>query len=264
MTHQLTVDYPVAPDLTIPGQLQTVFLGLTVVAAVVVMIFAVRVAVRERSAAPVLMVIGGLAAILMEPVVTFLGHAVHPRDGQIAMFETVSRRIPWHIGLGYMAGFGIFYLVLYSRFVAGTLTAAAVWKVTLITALCYFIGEAYPVQHGLWAYYDHQPLWIWRGTEPPIWGILNSTSMLMSTTLMLVALPHLRGVGQLWLIPLAVAGAYMGHMGAGFPMYNVMNSAAPGWAIELSGVASVIMAMVVNWICSVLLTRNAVAARTVP
>ncbi|MET0986349.1 MAG: hypothetical protein ABW034_13175, partial [Steroidobacteraceae bacterium] len=208
-------------------------------------------------------VLGGLAAILLEPVVTFLGHAVHPKDGQIIMFETVSRAIPWHIGLGYMAGFGTYYLVVYSQYKAGTLSAASVWKVTLISALCYWVGEAYFVQNGLWAYYDHQPLWIWKGTEPPTWGILNSTATLVGVTLMVFALPHLKGIAQLLIIPLAIAGAFMGHMGAGFPMYNAMNSTAAPWVIEFSGVASVLMAFVLIWLCSILLVRETKASRAV-
>jgi len=258
MTNQLTVNFPVPPELVIPATLQDIFLYATIAAAAVVTGVALRMSIRRHSAVPLLMVIGGLAAILMEPVVTYLGHAVHPKAGQIIMFEAVNRAIPWHIGLGYMAGFGIFYLLLYTKHVAGTLTAATIWKTVLITALCYCLGEAIPVSNGLWAYYDYQPLWWWHGTAPPTWNILNATCMLTSTTLMLVALPHLKGIAQLLLVPLAVAGAYMGHMGAGFPMYNAMNTDLPHWAIELSGVATVAMALVIVWVCSLVLTRSRV------
>jgi len=254
MALQMTAGFPVAPELVIPATLQCVFLWITIVLAVVVTGVAARMSVKRATVVPLLMVFGGLAAILMEPVVTFLGHAVHPQTGQIVMFETVGRAIPWHIGLGYMAGFGIFYLILYSKFVAGTLTVGAIWKTVLITALCYYLGEAIPVEKGLWAYYEYQPLWVWKGTAPPTWSILNATSMLTSATLMFVALPHLKGLAQLLLVPLAIAGAYMGHMGAGFPMYNAMNADVPSWVIELSGVATVGMALLIVWICSLVLT----------
>jgi hypothetical protein len=257
MANQLIVDFPIAPELVTPATLQSVFLGITIVLAVVVTGIAMSMSMKRRNAAPLLMVIGGLAAILMEPVVTFLGHAVHPKSGQIMMFEAVNRAIPWHIGLGYMAGFGIFYLLLYVKFVAGTLTTRIIWKTTLITALCYFVGEAIPVQQGLWVYYDYQPLWLWHGTAPLTWPILNATCMLTSTTLMFIALPHLKGLAQLLLVPLAIAGAYMGHMGAGFPMYNAMNTSLPAWAIELSGIASVGMALIIIWLCSLVLVQAA-------
>lgn len=258
MANQLTVDFPVPPELVIPATLQTVFLYATIVAAAAVTIVALMMSIKRRTAVPLLMVIGGLAAILMEPVVTFLGHAVHPKAGQIIMFETVNRAIPWHIGLGYMAGFGIFYLMLYSKYVAGTLTQSTIWKTVLVTALCYCLGEAIPVSNGLWIYYDYQPLWIWHGTAPPTWNILNATCMLTSTTLMFIALPHLKGIAQVLLVPLAVAGAYMGHMGAGFPMYNAINTSWPAWAMELSGVATVGMALMIVWLCSLVLTQRRV------
>lgn len=261
MSNQLTVDFPVPPEVVIPATLQSVFLWITIALAVAVTGYALFISIRQRSAVPILMVIGGLAAILMEPVVTFLGHAVHPKPGQIMMFETVQRAIPWHIGLGYMAGFGIYYLTLLAKHSAGTLSTSTIWKATLITAVCYFLGEAIPVSNGLWIYYDYQPLHLWKGTAPLTWNILNATCMLTSTTLMLIALPHLKGIARLLLVPLAVAGAYMGHMGAGFPMYNAMNTNLPHWIIELSGAASVAMALVIVWICSLLLTSSARATR---
>jgi len=239
-----------------PQDPQRVLLWITIVLATAVTLSALRMSVKERSATPLLMVIGAFAAILLEPVVTFLGHAIHPQIGQISLFEALDRPIPWHIALGYVAAFGIFYLVLHSKWLRGRLTKGVIVKVTLVTALCYYIGEAYPVEHGLWGYYDYQPLWIWKGTAPPTWSVLNATSMLMSYTLMVIALPHLRGVSRLLLPPLAVSGAFMGHMGAGFPMYNAINSDAPHWLMQISGVASIVMALIIVWLCTILLTRN--------
>jgi hypothetical protein len=247
------------PDLAVPATLQNWFLGITIVLAAGVLAASAGVAMRRRSVAPVLMVLGGLAAIVMEPVVTYLGHAVHPEQGQIMMFKAVDRAIPWHIGLGYMGGFGLFYLALYGKYLDRTLTAATVWKTTLVTAACYFIGEAIPVSYGLWAYYDYQPLWLWKGTAPITWNVLNATCMLTSATLMLATLRHLKGIAQLLLVPLAAAGAYMGHLGAGFPMYIAINSTLPTWAMELSGVASVALALLIVWLCTIVLVRERAA-----
>jgi hypothetical protein len=252
---------PATPVIEINESLQFIFLWITVVLCVVVTGVSVGFSIRYKSAVPVLMVLGGLAAILMEPVVTMLGHAVHPQLGQIQMFESVDRHIPWHIALGYMAGFGILYLILFAKQAAGTLTSPSIWKIFLVTALCYYLGEAYPVEHGLWGYFGYQPLWIWKGTAPPTWSILNATCMLTSATLMLKMIPYLKGIFQLLLIPLAVAGAFMGHMGAGFPMYNAMNSAAPHWLMEASGLASIGMALLLVWVCTLLLTSDGHPAR---
>jgi hypothetical protein len=248
---------PSTPIIEINESLQIIVLWITVVLSVVITGVSIGFSIRYKSAVPLLMVLGGLAAILMEPVVTLLGHAVHPQLGQIQMFESVDRPIPWHIALGYMAGFGIFYLILFAKQAAGTLTAASIWKIFWVTAACYYLGEAYPVEHGLWGYFDYQPLWVWKGTAPPTWSVLNATCMLTSATLILKMVPYLKGIFQLLLIPLAIAGAFMGHMGAGFPMYSAMNSAAPHWLMEASGFATIGMALLLVWICTLLLSSNA-------
>jgi len=61
---------------------------------------------------------------------------------------------------------------------------------------------------------------------------------------MLLMVPYLKGLAQLLLIPLAISGAFMGHMGSGFPMYNAMNADPPHWVIELSGLMTIGMALV--------------------
>jgi hypothetical protein len=263
MTQQIAVNFPVPPDVAIPEPLQTIFVWATACAAAVLIVVAIVMCRRYRSGVPLLLAAAGFAAILLEPIVTFLGHAVHPAPGQIMLFETVTRAIPWHIALGYTAGFGAYYLIFYAKVMSRTVSPAFMWKTTFITALCYFLGEAYPVSHGLWIYYADQPLRIWNATAPLTWNILNACCMLTSATLIFVALPHLKKLAKLLIVPLAPAGAFMGHMGAGFPMYNVMNSGAPHWAIQLSGVASVAMALVIVWICTlVLIPATAVKART--
>jgi hypothetical protein len=254
MNNIISVPYPIPPEAVMPAQLQSIFLWATVAAVAVVLAFAANMAVKRRSAVPVLLVLGGFTSIIMESVVTFLGHAIHPAQGQIMLFEAASRAIPWHIALGYCAGFGIFYLTLYPNFVAGKLGSKQIWKTCLITAALYFIGEAYPVSQGLWIYYDYQPMHIWHGTAPLTWNFLNACCMMVSATVIFVALPYLKSLpSQLMILLLAPVGAYMGHMGAGFPMYNAMNSTLPTWAIELSGALSIFLALVIIWLCSVVL-----------
>lgn len=253
----LAVNWPVPPDAATPQGLQMIFLVATIVATAAVFVWSLVLARQYRSAIPVLMVVAGFAAILLETIVTFLGHAIHPAPGQIMLFEAVGRAIPWHIALGYTAGFGVFYLTCYPKMVAQSFTPAFVWKACFITAACYFVGEAYPVSHGLWIYYDYQPMRIWNGTAALTWNFLNTACMLMGATLMAVTLPYLKGIKQLLIIPMGPMGALMGHMGAGFPMYNAMNTDWPHWAIEISGAMSVALAIMIFWICTILLTRRA-------
>lgn len=244
-----------APALTIPEPLQSYFLIFAIAIAAAMLAWAGYIALRQRSPVPLLLVLGGFTATLMEPAVTYLGHVVHPEPGQVVLFKTIDRAIPWHIALLYMTGFGLFYLAIYNRLVRGTLDRGFIWKTVVITAICCFFGEAYPVSQGLWVYYGYHPLRLWDATAPVTWNWLNACCMLTSLTIMLLALPRLKGAARLLLLALAPAGAFMGHMGAGYPMYNAMNSALPVWALELSGVASVALVLVVVWLCSILLLQ---------
>lgn len=256
MNNIMSVPYPIPPVTTIPEPLQTILLVGAAGGAIAVALVAIKIGMKRRTAVPLLMVLGGFTSIIMETLVTFLGHAVHPETGQIMLFEMANRAIPWHIALGYCAGFGLFYLTLYPNFVDGKLTSRQIWKTTFITAACYFIGEAYPVSHGLWIYYDYQPMWLWHGTAPLTWNFLNACCMMVSATVIFVALPYLKSLPSQWMILLlAPVGAYMGHMGAGFPMYNAMNSTLPNWAIEVSGALSIFLALVIVWLCSVVLLK---------
>src|SRR5690606_19888571 len=88
---------------------------------------------------------------------------------------------------------------------------------------------------------------------PLTFTILNSCSDVVSATVLYVAFTRLRGIQLLALIPLAAIGTTMAHMGAGLPTYNVMNTDWPVWAIELAGVGSVLLALLVVWMCTVVI-----------
>ncbi|MDB5968361.1 MAG: hypothetical protein JWQ90_811 [Hydrocarboniphaga sp.] len=114
----------------------------------------------------------------------------------------------------------------------------------------------------MWIYYDYQPLRIWNGTAPLTWNFLNSACMLMGASLMYVTLPSLKGWKQILIVPMGPMGALMGHAGAGFPMYNAMNTDWPHWIIQASGVATVALTLMIVWICTILLTRRSLRLST--
>ena len=201
------------------------------------------------------MVLSALMSIPMESVVAFLGHIVHPIEGQISLFSAVTRAIPWHMALGYMGGFGVYYLWMYAKITNGTLTTVVFWRGIIVAIVMYWCGEIVPVHAGLWVYYDHQPLWIWHGSSPLTWSFLNTTCMVTGLTLMFLARPYLRGVAQILLVPFGVIGVIMGHVGAGLPMYTAMNTDWPDWVIELSGLLAVAFALLLSWLCGLLLLQ---------
>jgi len=245
-----------APVLTMPEPLQHIFLYATVAITALFLVFGVFLSARLKTLLPILLILAGFCAIAMESVVTFLGHAEHPAIGNIALFRAVDRAIPWHIALGYTEAFGLLNILIWLKVRAGTITPRYIYTACVITVLCYQIGETAGVSTGLWVYFPPQPVWLFHFTAPLPWSFLNAASMVMSAALIMFLLPLLSGIKRLLIPALGPVGAYMGHMGAGWPMYNVTNSDAPAWAMQLSGVAAIGLSVVLWWFAALLIMAS--------
>ena len=250
-------DYPQAPfDAVMPAAAQEIVLWIAIVALGGFFIISLIQAARTKSMLPPLFLVAGFVTILLETLVTHMGHAIHPEIGQITIFKAADRAIPWHIVLIYSFYFGAVYMFMFERIRSGGFTRAFVWKSYFFTCTLAYCIEIVPVQIGLWVYYDHQALWLWKGGMPLFWTFVNAGCIYMALTLIKLFYPILKGWKALLVIPLSAMGAQMGHFGAGFPYYNAVNSAAPIWLIELSGLASVGLALLIAFMCSRLLAAD--------
>lgn len=258
MVNTLEVNFPVAPAVAMPEPLQTIFFYVTAVGAAAVFIYSLFMSRRYGSAIPTLMVIGSAVAIVLEPLVGFLGHVVHPAEGSMRMFEAYTRVIPWHMGLAYIAAFGAINLVMFPRIAAGAITPRYVWTSCAVSVTAYILIEMYPVQAGLWVYYDNQPLWLWQGMAPLTWSFLNTACEILGPALVAVMFPYLKGPRQLLVVALIPMAALMGHLGAGWPMYTIMNSSAAqsSLLVQGSGIVTVGLALLVMQLARVLLSSQ--------
>lgn len=264
--NNLIVNFPVAPPMVMPEPLQTVFLWISGIGALLVLLYSIKMSRSYGSAVPLLMVIAAGAAIPLESLVGLLGHVVHPVSGSIKMYEAYTRVIPWHMFFAYVAGFGVMYLVLYPKMVKGNATPRFVWATCGVSVVLYILIEIYPVSAGLWVYYDDQPLWLWKGMAPLTWCFMNTACEITGAALMCLMLPYLKGWKQLLIIPLGPMGALMGHLGSGWPMYTVINSDAhsTNLAVQSSGLVTVGLAIFIMWICVVIIARPPVQHKIHP
>jgi hypothetical protein len=184
---------PTSPLLEMPQTAQIVFLSLTAVTTVICLVCGVVMGRRHDTLLPVLFVVGGFCAVLLEPIGDILGHAVHPQIGQIPFFEALDRKIPLHIAFLYCIGFGIPLLALFPRMNAGRLTSGFVWKSFLWLMLCLYAVEILPIHFGLWGYFGKQALWIWKGGMPLSWIFINTTVNIVPATIAYLLLRHLKG-----------------------------------------------------------------------
>jgi hypothetical protein len=242
--------------LVMPALPQTIALVVGAVANAVLFIIACRQCRRYRTGVPLLLLIAAACTVALEPIVGVLGHGFHPAIGQIALFTCLGRAIPLHIALIYTVYYGSFYILLYPALRAGTVTRELAWKLFWVTVVAAFVFEIPPLQAGLWVYYDPQALWVWRGGMPIFWVVANAVSLLVPLTLIKAFLPICTGWRQWLLVPLSPMGAIMGHVGTGFPFYIAANSPVPQWLVDLGGVASFGLAVLVVGVCAQVLSTE--------
>ena len=154
------------------------------------------------------------------------------------------------------------YLIIYQKALSGALYQSTVFKTAATTAVLYFLGETVGVSNGLWVYFEPQPLWIWKMTEPPIWGMLNASSEIFGACLIVFLLPHLQGIRQALVVVICPIATLMAHFGAGFPWYNAINSSASPAYMTAATLLSMGLAVVVWWISSILATTPSQAGKT--
>jgi len=241
---------PASPLMEMPQTAQIVFLALTSVTTLICLIYGAVLSKRNRTALPVLFVVGGFCTILLEPIGDVLGHAVHPQIGQIPFFEALDRRVPLHIAFLYSIGFGIPLLALFPRMNTVRLTSGFVWKSFFWLIVGLYAVEIIPIHFGLWGYFGKQALWIWKGGMPLAWIFINTTVNIVPAALIYLLLPHLNGLRQFLVIPIILIGATGAWTGTGAPFLVAINSDAAQWIVESAGILSVLLVLATVGACA--------------
>ena len=237
------------PEMAMPLQAQAVLLwGLGGFAAVLAVI-AIRIGLRDRDWTPlVLLIAGTFASLTTEALSDLLTHFTHAQVGAITIQTSYARVIPWHVFFISSLYFGAWYMFAYSRMLSGTFGGSFLWKAYLFSVVGAYFFEAIPIAQGLWAYFEPQPLWFWRGTLPPNFACMNAFSIVFG----MVAMDKLRSVPKPWTLPvMLIAGPcapIMGHIGAGQPYYLTMNSGLSQFWIDMGGVATIITCTLGVWV----------------
>jgi len=245
-------------QLVMPALPQSIALSVGALAVAALLVIAIFHCRRYRSIVPVLLLPAGFCTVALEPIVGLLGHGVHPVIGQIPLFTTLGRTIPLHIGLVYTFYYGSMYILLYPKLRDGVITRALAWQLFWGTVVGAFVFEVIPLQAGLWVYYEPQALWIWHGGMPIFWVVANAVSVMVPLTLIKVFLPVCQGWKQGLVVPLSPMGAIMGHVGTGFPFYIIANAGVRQWLVDLSGAASIALALFVVGVCARVISQTPV------
>lgn len=258
----IKVNFPVPPvDAVMPAAAQDMMLWSGAILAVICFAIALRMSVKYKTLLPVLFPIAGFCTVVMEPLADVMVHCYHPPVGQITLYMTSNVALPVHTGLIYISYFGAVYLALFSRIVNDSFTSAYLWKAYFVICVLAYLFEIYPVSVGLWLYYEPQALWPGK-VSLPLWCVfVNATCVFTSLALIKFLYPLLKGWKQLLVIALSPLGAVMGHLGPDFPISSIYNSSASAnpLLVQLSGLLSVALALLLAYICIKIMTCARIA-----
>lgn len=209
-------------DSVMPAGPQQIMLGFCILASVAISLLAIYRSVRTRTAVPVLMVIGGMIAVLYEPVADLIGNCIHPPVGQINLFTTNGHPIPWHVMLVYPVYLCVLPLLLWQRVLDGTLERALLWRVAAGTLAFAAVFEQWMLYTGVWNYYGEHSL---RIGLMPVWiTFVNVPAMMVPTLLVYRLLPRLAGWKQLLVVPMMPLALTATHGGTSIFMTNALGT----------------------------------------
>lgn len=247
------VDIPPQPptppyDLPLNTTMQTVATVALWVGTAALLVYAARLAQRERSPFPVLLVLSVAVGSLIEPIYDITYH-LHWLDAgeQWTLFTSFGLPQPVWVMPAYVMVFGLPALILY-RSLSEQATMGRIFRIAALTTLTTAVFEIAAINLGLYVYYGESP---WRVLDYPLFIAFMEGAQITGFAV-LCAVMRLRATSlghQLAVFALFPANFAFDVIGAGFPTLIVQNSSVDPNDALLSGAAfvSVGLAATVLW-----------------
>lgn len=190
-----------------------------------------------------MLLVSGLLAGVLEPMLDSLGLLWFARNNVAVAVTAFHRFVPLYVVLGYSFFFGGLAYVAYQGLVAGK-PAAWFWKLYAAAWLLDFALQATGAAIGLYKYYGQQPFMIF-GT-PAWWFSIDATLPALAAAVLFAFRDRLTGWRWLLAIPV-VPALYAGVNGAeGWPVFEVINSHVPAVVLWLGGAVTIAFALLVQ------------------
>lgn len=221
-----SVGLPVPPPLPTNPTLDAVFTLVLVVLVAAILLYTVRLRLREGSWLPLLLVVGGGVAALAEPIATVNGLVRYPdRAQQWTSVEAYGHPVPWLVPLSYVLEVGFGALLAYRALAEGR-GGPALLRIWAGIALFDAVMESPAIWLHVFRYYGHQPFDLWG--FPLWWAPLDASICLLPT----LAAYFLRGAPRRWwhapgLLVLFPSSQAVVYLGTGWPVMLLLNTAQP-------------------------------------
>ena len=202
---------------------------------------------RQRSPLPLLIVLGGACAMLIEPIVDVLGGCWWPRVGGWKAFTLFDTPVPVWAAACYFWYVGGQALITY-RVLSRNPTRRSVWKLWAVFMAADLALEVPATLIHIYKYYGHQPLSV--GGLPLWWLPVNGAMALVAGVLVWRTAPLLHGTALLLAIPLVVMGDSLANGAAGWPAWLALHSNWPQPVAHVAGIVCFGMAALLIWCVS--------------
>jgi hypothetical protein len=218
-----------APPMPIRDAPDTALVVYTALMAIVTAAFLLYwlLTPAERRIGPALplLLLGGALSGLMESWLDNVVLVGYPPEQNLPVLQSFGRSVPIFVPIGY-AWFcgGLLYVV--ARAYQRGVTARRVWQLYAVIALIDFVAIGLSSWIGILEFYGDPPMNI--GGYPLWWAGIDGLDVVLGGALVLLALRHLQGRSQAWLVlvPSIALGAAAGIVG--WPVSTAINS---GWSM---------------------------------
>jgi hypothetical protein len=216
---------------------KTAELGITWTLAGIVaaaLVFAVIDWRRTGRPLVLLLMVGGGAIMVFEPMVDTVGGCWFPSDSWTA-FTAWGRPLPVWLCLAYFFYFGIGTSVIWNTLRKG-LTRPQIWVLFCAVMLGDLTFETVLLTMNPYVYYGYQPLLL--GKFPLWWMAVNAAIPLVLAAVIYQFDSYFRGWRTLAVIPLALTTSAAVNAAVGWPSWLVINTDLGGLLTQVGGLAT--------------------------
>jgi lipoprotein signal peptidase len=220
-----------------PAGWQTAFTVAMVVPTVALIVVAARHKARNRDPVPLLCLVGGAFACLVEPLVDVLAHCWYPTHRQWKLMTVMGRDTPILVLPGYIWFMGGFAALTYIALQRGAMPRDVRRLYAALIAVNALV-EIPGVHTHVYFYYGHQPLRIFDW--PLWWGFVNTAIGIVGGCLVhavrrrQLAAPS-EALAIIALVPMIDAAV---NAGAAWPLFSSL--ASPGWSVAANQIAGLL------------------------
>jgi hypothetical protein len=244
--------HPIALSAGYLGELFTWLVGGLVLLVVIPLVF--RKLTRERDLTALLMLTGGVIALLLEAMIDHLGHLWYPRDLPGPAYIGFDVHVPLLSAFCYLGFIGLTgYWAC--EIMKKPMTVKKIFVVWLLLCISDLFLEIPMTAFDVYVYYGDVPLKILG--FPLAFAWMNGTCMLLIGLILLVTEPHLKGWKRSAILLIPVSGMAAAYGIVGWPYFIALNWPLPTYAVWLWTLTSLAISLLtIRFIAGAVLLRQ--------